>query len=125
MPERGLLSVWNRNLLGYPTVAVLPYAQELARFPAYLLRCADGSLYAGITTDLGARVVQTVLGLVVTTAGIAWLDQARMAAPWLTTSAPATPSSAMPIAVGVRRLIEATKRVGSLDSGVCSTTSSA
>ena len=32
----GLLSVWNRNLLGHPTVAVLPYAQELARFPAYL-----------------------------------------------------------------------------------------
>ncbi len=32
----GLLSVWNRNLLGYPTVAVLPYCQELARFPAYL-----------------------------------------------------------------------------------------
>ena len=32
----GLLSVWNRNVLGYPTVAVLPYAQELARFPAYL-----------------------------------------------------------------------------------------
>jgi glucose-6-phosphate isomerase len=32
----GLVSVWNRNLLGLPTVAVLPYAQELARFPAYL-----------------------------------------------------------------------------------------
>ncbi len=32
----GLLSVWNRNLMGLPTVAVLPYAQELARFPAYL-----------------------------------------------------------------------------------------
>jgi glucose-6-phosphate isomerase len=32
----GLASVWNRNVLGHPTVAVLPYAQELARFPAYL-----------------------------------------------------------------------------------------
>jgi len=32
----GLVSVWNRTLLGHPTVAVLPYAQELARFPAYL-----------------------------------------------------------------------------------------
>ena len=26
------------------------------RWTVYLLRCADGSLYAGITTDLGARV---------------------------------------------------------------------
>jgi glucose-6-phosphate isomerase len=32
----GLVSVWNRSVLGLPTVAVLPYAQELARFPAYL-----------------------------------------------------------------------------------------
>ncbi|HMS61609.1 MAG TPA: glucose-6-phosphate isomerase [Solirubrobacteraceae bacterium] len=32
----GLLGVWNRNLMGHRTVAVLPYAQELARFPAYL-----------------------------------------------------------------------------------------
>jgi glucose-6-phosphate isomerase len=32
----GLVSVWNRSLLGHPAVAVLPYAQQLARFPAYL-----------------------------------------------------------------------------------------
>ena len=32
----GLLSVWNTSILGCPTVAVLPYAQELSRFPAYL-----------------------------------------------------------------------------------------
>lgn len=32
----GLLSVWNTSFLGSPTVAVLPYAQELSRFPAYL-----------------------------------------------------------------------------------------
>ena len=32
----GLLGVWYRNFLGYPTHAVLPYSQHLDRFPAYL-----------------------------------------------------------------------------------------
>lgn len=32
----GLLNVWYRNFLGAQTHAVLPYAQDLARFPAYL-----------------------------------------------------------------------------------------
>lgn len=32
----GLLAVWNRNFLGQPTCAVLPYEQYLKRFPAYL-----------------------------------------------------------------------------------------
>ena len=31
-----LIGVWYRNVLGYPTYAVLPYAQDLDRFPAYL-----------------------------------------------------------------------------------------
>lgn len=31
-----LIGVWYRNFLGYPTHAVLPYAQYLRRFPAYL-----------------------------------------------------------------------------------------
>jgi glucose-6-phosphate isomerase len=31
-----LLGVWNGNVLGASSLAVLPYAQELARFPAYL-----------------------------------------------------------------------------------------
>ncbi len=41
-PERnipllmGLVSVWNRNLLGYASQAVIPYDQRLGRFPAYL-----------------------------------------------------------------------------------------
>ena len=41
-PERnipllmGLVSVWNRNGLGYASQAVIPYDQRLARFPAYL-----------------------------------------------------------------------------------------
>jgi glucose-6-phosphate isomerase len=32
----GMIGVWNRNVLGLATKAVLPYAEELARFPAYL-----------------------------------------------------------------------------------------
>lgn len=32
----GLLTVWNTNFLGAHTIAVLPYARDLARFPAYL-----------------------------------------------------------------------------------------
>ncbi|MGL5115072.1 MAG: glucose-6-phosphate isomerase [Beijerinckiaceae bacterium] len=31
-----LIGVWNRNGLGYPALAVLPYEQRLSRFPAYL-----------------------------------------------------------------------------------------
>ncbi|MDR0599112.1 MAG: glucose-6-phosphate isomerase [Treponema sp.] len=31
-----LLGVWERNFLGYPATAVLPYSQALARFPAHL-----------------------------------------------------------------------------------------
>ncbi|MCZ7534372.1 MAG: glucose-6-phosphate isomerase [Acidimicrobiia bacterium] len=32
----GLIGIWYRNVLKYPTYAVLPYAQDLNRFPAYL-----------------------------------------------------------------------------------------
>src|SRR5699024_10108842 len=32
----GLLAIWNNNFLGAESVAVLPYEQYLARFPAYL-----------------------------------------------------------------------------------------
>jgi len=32
----GMIGVWNANVLGFDTKVVLPYAQELARFPAYL-----------------------------------------------------------------------------------------
>ena len=31
-----LIGVWNANILGFDTKAVLPYAEELGRFPAYL-----------------------------------------------------------------------------------------
>jgi glucose-6-phosphate isomerase len=32
----GLLAVWNRDFLGFPTVGVMPYDQYLKRLPAYL-----------------------------------------------------------------------------------------
>jgi glucose-6-phosphate isomerase len=32
----GVIGVWYRNVLGYPTYAVLPYSEDFARFPAYL-----------------------------------------------------------------------------------------
>ncbi len=31
-----LCGIWNRNFLGHPTVAIIPYSQALARFPAHL-----------------------------------------------------------------------------------------
>lgn len=34
-----LLGIWNRNFLGHATLAVLPYSQALARFPAHLQQC--------------------------------------------------------------------------------------
>jgi glucose-6-phosphate isomerase len=34
-----MLGIWNHNFLGCPTVAVLPYSQALARFPAHLQQC--------------------------------------------------------------------------------------
>lgn len=32
----GLIGIWHRNLCGHPSRAVIPYAQRLSRFPAYL-----------------------------------------------------------------------------------------
>jgi glucose-6-phosphate isomerase len=56
----GLIGIWYRNVLGFPTYAVLPYAQDLSRFPAYLQQLdmesngkrvrLDGSL---VDTDTG------------------------------------------------------------------------
>jgi len=31
-----LIGIWERNVLGYPSTAVLPYSQALSRFPAHL-----------------------------------------------------------------------------------------
>jgi glucose-6-phosphate isomerase len=36
----GLVSVWRRNGMGWPTVALIPYDQRLERFPAYVQQLA-------------------------------------------------------------------------------------
>jgi glucose-6-phosphate isomerase len=54
-----LLSIWNNDFLGAETVAVLPYAQDLARFPAYLQQLTMESNGKHVALD-GRRVdVQT------------------------------------------------------------------
>jgi glucose-6-phosphate isomerase len=51
----GLLAVWNNDFLGAETVAVLPYAQYLKRFPAYLQQLTMESNGKHVTLD-GRRV---------------------------------------------------------------------
>ena len=51
----GLLGVWNTNFLGAETVAVLPYAHYLRRFPAYLQQLVMESNGKHVTND-GAAV---------------------------------------------------------------------
>jgi glucose-6-phosphate isomerase len=51
----GLISVWYNNFFGAQTVAVLPYAQYLKRFPAYLQQLTMESNGKRVTLD-GAHV---------------------------------------------------------------------
>ena len=51
----GLIGVWNGNVLGDASKAVLPYAQELARFPAYLQQLDMESNGKSVALD-GTRV---------------------------------------------------------------------
>ncbi|HVI59116.1 MAG TPA: glucose-6-phosphate isomerase [Luteimonas sp.] len=50
-----LLAIWNNDFLGADTVAVLPYAQYLKRFPAYLQQLTMESNGKSVTLD-GRRV---------------------------------------------------------------------
>ena len=59
----GLLAVWNRNGLGVPTHAVLPYDQRLARFPAYLQQLDMESLGKRVGRD--GRPVDRATGPVI------------------------------------------------------------
>ena len=59
----GLLGVWNNNFLGLPTLAVLPYDQRLARFPAYLQQLEMESLGKSVTQ--GGTAVQWNTGPVI------------------------------------------------------------
>ena len=51
----GLLGTWYGNFLGFETHAVLPYSQELSRFPAYLQQLDMESNGKSVRTD-GTRV---------------------------------------------------------------------
>ena len=46
-----LLSIWNNDILGYRTEAVLPYDQYLSRLPAYLQQAAMESNGKSVTLD--------------------------------------------------------------------------
>src|SRR5579872_282682 len=47
----GLISVWNRDILGHASQAVIPYDQRLARFPAYLQQLEMESNGKSVTLD--------------------------------------------------------------------------
>ena len=47
----GLIGIWNRNFWGWPTYAVLPYAQELALFPAHIQQLDMESSGKSVHTD--------------------------------------------------------------------------
>ena len=47
----GLLAVWNRDFLGFPTVGVMPYEQYLKRLPAYLQQLTMESNGKHVTLD--------------------------------------------------------------------------
>jgi glucose-6-phosphate isomerase len=47
----GLIGIWHRDVLGYPSRAVLPYDQRLARLPAYLQQLDMESNGKGVTLD--------------------------------------------------------------------------
>jgi glucose-6-phosphate isomerase len=60
-----LTAVWNRNALGYPTHAILPYDDRLARLPAYLQQLVMESLGKSVTPDgavVGCPTVPVVWG---------------------------------------------------------------
>ena len=47
----GLLAVWNRNLMGQASHAILPYTHRLSRFPAYLQQLEMESLGKRVSRD--------------------------------------------------------------------------
>ncbi|SKA74244.1 glucose-6-phosphate isomerase [Thiothrix eikelboomii] len=58
-----LLGIWRRNLLQYPTVALIPYDQHLARFPAYVQQLDMES--NGKRVQLDGSPIQTSTGPVI------------------------------------------------------------
>ncbi len=54
-----MLGVWNINVLGLPTLAVLPYDDRLARFPAYLQQLEMESNGKSVRVDGSPAALQT------------------------------------------------------------------
>ncbi|MDR2869617.1 MAG: glucose-6-phosphate isomerase [Deferribacteraceae bacterium] len=54
-----LIGVWERNVLGYPYTAVLPYSQALSRFPAHLQQLDMESNGKRVTRSGGAIAYST------------------------------------------------------------------
>ncbi len=46
-----MIGIWYRNFLGYPTITIAPYLQDLARFPAYLQQLDMESNGKRVTRD--------------------------------------------------------------------------
>jgi len=59
----GLISIWNRNFLGYASQAIIPYDQRLSRFPAYLQQLNMES--NGKSVDLDGERVSVATGPIV------------------------------------------------------------
>ncbi|OAP41188.1 glucose-6-phosphate isomerase [Sinorhizobium glycinis] len=59
----GLIGFYHRNVLGYPSRAILPYDQRLARFPAYLQQLDMESNGKAVTLD--SKPVEFATGPVV------------------------------------------------------------
>jgi glucose-6-phosphate isomerase len=55
----GLLSVWNRNILGHACHAVIPYDHRMARFPAYLQQLQMESNGKSVQLDGSKAVTAT------------------------------------------------------------------
>ena len=55
----GLVGIWHRNVMGYPSRAVLPYDQRLARLPAYLQQLDMESNGKSVTLDGSAVTMAT------------------------------------------------------------------
>lgn len=58
-----LLGIWNRNFLGYPTIAIIPYSEPLARYPAHLQQLSMES--QGKRIDRSGRDVKFATGPIV------------------------------------------------------------
>lgn len=54
-----LIGIWNRNILGAQSYAVLPYDQRLHRFPAYLQQCDMESNGKSVDRDGQATATKT------------------------------------------------------------------